>query len=151
MRYRKTGGSRPRDSGRVRDVQQRLLMTSTALVLGAAGIAASFMPHAVLVEFGVTPLDPLPVLVQILGALLFGFSMLNWLARGLSIGGIYGRPIVVGNLAHFVIGAFALLKASGRGDSVILFSAGGIYAVFAIWFGLVLFSRPPSKDVAGRE
>jgi hypothetical protein len=126
-------------------------MASTALVLGAAGIAASFLPHDILVGLGVAPVVPLPLLVQLLGALLFGFALLNWLAKDMSIGGIYGRPIVVGNLAHFVIGALTLLKASVGGDSVVLWSAGGVYALFAIWFGLVLFSRPPTKDAAALD
>ena len=137
-------------------------MASTALVLGGAGIAASFMPHDILVGLGLAPVVPLPLLVQLLGALLFGFAMLNWLAKDMSIGGIYGRPIIVGNLAHFVIGALTLLKASVGGDSVVLWSAGGVhprrtialsgvYAFFATWFGLVLFKRPPKKDAAALD
>ena len=39
------------------------------------------------------------------------FAMLNWMAKGVIIGGIYSRPIVIANLAHFLIGDLELIKA----------------------------------------
>jgi hypothetical protein len=122
----------------------RLLMASSALGLCVAGIAASFLPREILAEVGVAPVPPVPVLVQLLGALLLGFAVLNWLGKEMLVGGVYGRPIVVGNLGHFVIGTLTLLRAAVGGDSLALWAATGVYAGFAIWFGLVLFT-PPSK------
>jgi hypothetical protein len=31
------------------------------------------------------------------------------MAKGATLGGIYGRPIVIGNLVHFTMGALVLL------------------------------------------
>jgi hypothetical protein len=124
----------------------RLLMVSSSLLLGAAGIAASFLPQEILTGLGVAPTGPLPPLVQLLGALLFGFAMLNWVAKDTLIGGIYGRAVTVANLAHFTIGALALLKALAGGASPGLWVAGGLYTVFAVWFGLVLFTHPSRKS-----
>jgi hypothetical protein len=83
----------------------RLLLGSSALFMGAAGLAASFLPHELLALMDVVPTVTLAVFVQLFGAILFGFAMVNWIARSTPIGGIYGRPIALGNLAHFTIGA----------------------------------------------
>jgi hypothetical protein len=123
----------------------RLLMVSTALVLGVTGIAASFLPQEILSALGVGPTAPLPVLVQLLGALFFGFAMLNWMARDTIIGGIYARPVTVGNLAHFAMGALALLKAVAGGASPVLWGVTAVYAVFALGFTAVLFTHPARK------
>ena len=89
----------------------RLLMILSALVLAALGLAASFVPREILMFVGARP-DPLPgLLVQITGALYLGFAMLNWMARGSLIGGIYGRPVAFGNFMHFTVVALAMLRA----------------------------------------
>ena len=36
--------------------------------------------------------------------------MLNWMAKGTLIGGIYNKPIAIGNFTHFTIGGLALIK-----------------------------------------
>jgi hypothetical protein len=126
----------------------RLLMIASALVLGVTGIAASFAPQEILSTLGVAPVSPLPVLVQLLGALLFGFAMLNWLARETLIGGVYGRPVTVGNLSHFAIGALALLRGLAAGASPVLWGVTAVYTVFALGFGWVLFRHPSPKASA---
>lgn len=123
----------------------RFLMVATAVVLGITGIAASFLPHEILSALGVTPAGPLPVLVQLLGALLFGFAMLDWLARDTLIGGVYGRPVTVGNLSHFAIGALALFKTVAGGASPVLWGVSAVYAVFALGFAAVLYTHPSRK------
>lgn len=86
------------------------------------------------------------LVVQILGALYLGFAMLNWMARGVLIGGIYSRPVAFGNFLHFAIVAMALTKAMLSELQSAEFGVGlALYATFAIWFGLVLFTSPVSK------
>ena len=121
----------------------RLLLGSSAVVMGTAGIAASFLPQELLSLSSGGPNGALVLLVQLFGALLFGFAMVNWTARGAAMGGIYGRPIALGNLTHFVIGALALLKgvADGATDPLII-GAGAIYIGFAIAFGFAFFRSP---------
>lgn len=107
--------------------------------MGAAGIAGTFAPDEIATRLGVGT----PLVIQLLGALLFAFAMVNWMARGSLIGGIYNRPIAVGNLTHFLIGALALAKAVMAGERRIAFVvAAGIYIVFAVGFGAVLFRSP---------
>jgi hypothetical protein len=124
-------------------VNTKLLLSASAVVLGAAGIAGTFLPHELLTALGITPAGALPVLVQVLAALLFGFSMLNWTARGSLIGGIYNRPVAIGNLTHFLIGALALVKAVMNGPANrVLLGAAIVYALFALGFALVFFRSP---------
>jgi len=121
----------------------RHLMQASAWSLGAAGVGASFLPVEILAALG-TPGGGLPpTFVQLLGALWLAFAMLNWMARGSPMGGIYGRPIVVANLTHFAIGAMTLAKLVFAGTvDVVVITAATVYAAFAIAFGTVLFISP---------
>ena len=126
----------------------KILLSASAIVMGALGIAGSFMPQEALVWTGIAPSRIATLLVQLLAALLFGFAMVNWIARGSLIGGIYNRAVAVGNTAHFVIGALALAKgmlAGERHPLVLVLTL--LYVVFAIAFS-VLFFRSPMNDAS---
>ncbi|HYK00464.1 MAG TPA: hypothetical protein VE974_01825 [Thermoanaerobaculia bacterium] len=118
----------------------KILLSASALVMGAMGIIGSFAPHEVLRAAGADPTGLLPLLVQLPAALLFAFAMVNWLARGSLIGGIYNRPVAVGNVAHFTIGALALTKATLAREGHLVLTL--VYVAFAIGFGMVLFRSP---------
>lgn len=118
----------------------RAVLSASAIVMAALGMAGSFAPVELANAAG---LDAEPIVVQLLAALLFAFAMVNWMARGSLLGGIYNRPLAVGNLAHFVIGALALAKATGAGERrPALILAAAVYALFAIAFALLLFRSP---------
>lgn len=111
--------------------------------MGAMGIAGTFLPHEIIAWADVPPNAIAAVLVQLLAALLFGLGMANWMARGSLIGGIYNRPLAVANLAHFVIGMFALAKALIDGQRAgLIYVLAPIYIVFAIGFAIVLRRSP---------
>lgn len=117
--------------------------------MGIVGIACSFAPAEIADVIGAGSAAQSPLILQILGALLFAFAMVNWTARGSLLGGIYNRPIAIGNLAHFVIGSLALAKAVAAGERRTVFVvSAAIYAVFAIAFGVVLLRSPvqPMKE-----
>jgi hypothetical protein len=119
----------------------KLLMMLSALGMGMAGVLLSFFPQELSAYWGLvgTP----PVLLQILGALYFSFAMVNWTAKANLIGGIYGRPISIGNFTHFLIGGLALDKlAFGVSLQPALVGAGIIYSIFAVLFGYVFFTHP---------
>lgn len=84
------------------------------------------------------------LLIQMAGALFFGFALVNWTAKGALIGGIYNKPISLGNFAHFAIGAITLIKACSvmEKPSVILLTLTLVYATFAVLFGLINFRHP---------
>ena len=121
----------------------KLILSASALLLGAAGIAATFAPDEIANALHAGS----PILIQLLGAALFGFTMVNWIARGSLIGGIYNRPVLMGNVTHFVIGALALVKLVGAGERRTAFLiATAIYVLFAIAFAMVMFRSPVQRD-----
>jgi hypothetical protein len=121
----------------------RLLLSSSAAILAALGVGITFLPQELLIHVGARSTGASVLLIQILGASLLGFAALNWMSRGAHTGGIYGRPVTMANFFHFAIGAAALLKgAIAHHFAVDVTVMAAIYAVFAIWFGLVLFTHP---------
>ena len=127
-------------------MHSRALMIASAVFLAALGFVTSFLPEKVLGLHGTVPDTPTLLLVQMTGALYLGFAILNWTARGVLIGGIYARPVALGNFLHFVMVSVMLIKAAIVHGVVQLAISATVFSVFAIWFGLVLF-RPPSSVV----
>jgi len=124
------------------NMNTKLLMTVSALAMGITGIILSFLPHEVLDYFNATTTFSDPLILQILGALYFAFAMENWTAKANLIGGIYARPIAVGNLTHFVVGSLALIKNyfSQHDPKTLIFAL--IYMIFAVLFSIVFFRHP---------
>lgn len=121
----------------------KLLMTASALFMGAVGIVMTFAPDEVSAYFDLQSAANLETLVfQILGALYFAFAMVNWTSKGNLIGGIYARPVAIGNLTHFVIGALALIKGYMAVHQSFTLIAALFYTVFAIAFTIVFFTHP---------
>jgi hypothetical protein len=121
----------------------RILMTISAFIMGVAGIILSFLPHEILTYLNSSAggiLDGL--ILQLLGALYFAFAMVNWTARSNLIGGIYARPVAVGNLTHFAIGALALIKGYSSSQEALILSLALIYSLFAVLFAIVIFTHP---------
>jgi hypothetical protein len=124
-------------------MRTNVLMLFSAIFLGLSGVVFTFMPQETLVYWQIEPLRLLVVILQLTGALYLGFAMLNWMGRGSLIGGIYGRPVAIGNFLHFLVGALALIKAAFAGWGGTPVAAGAVmYTLFAVWFGLVVFTHP---------
>jgi hypothetical protein len=122
----------------------KLVMQASALVMALIGFVFSFFPQETLSFLGVLPGEAPALLVQLLGALYLGFAQLNWMAKGVLMGGVYARPLAMGNFAHFFIGTMALLngvKAAGQTTVTILVLLG-IYGLFTALFGLITFRHP---------
>src|SRR5258708_2465249 len=120
----------------------KILMASSALFMAALGVAATFLPQEIIAALGGGGGRTLPLLVQVLGATYLGFAMLNWMAKESLIGGIYSRPVSVGNFLHFAIAGIALVKAVVAGErAVAVLVCTAIYVVFAVAFGAVVFGR----------
>ena len=107
------------------------------------GIIGTFMPHELLSWAGIPPAGLAPLVVQLLAASLFAFALANWAARGSLFGGIYNRPLALGNMTHFLIGALALAKAMHSGERhVLVVILAVVYVAFAIGFVAVFFRSP---------
>jgi hypothetical protein len=124
----------------------RILMITSAALMAVIGLGMSFMPQEVLGMHGSVADNATVLLVQMAGAVYLGFAMLNWMARGILIGGIYARPVALGNFLHFVMVAITLTKAAAAFEVVPLAISAAVFSVFAIWFGLVLFKPPLTRN-----
>lgn len=110
--------------------------------MGLTGIVLIFMPAESAAFAGYDKANIL--LLQLLGAVYFAFAMINWTAKANLIGGIYGRPIAIGNLTHFLTGALALIKSGGSTQSVIL-TGTIVYSALALIFGYIFFTHPSAN------
>ncbi len=126
-------------------MHSRALMIASAAFLAVLGFATSFLPEKVLGLHGTVPDTPTLLLVQMTGALYLGFAILNWTARGVLIGGIYARPVALGNFLHFAMVSVMLIRAAIVHGVMQLAISATVFSVFAIWFGVVLI-RPPIKQ-----
>ena len=126
----------------------KLVMSASAVFLGVIGISLTFLADeiAAYLQIGSAPIDHLAL--QVLGAFYFAFALLDWMAKGSFIGGIYNRPIAIANLAHFLIGGLAMIKALMNHPALpwVIAIIAGLYLAFALVFGVLFFRTPvPSK------
>jgi hypothetical protein len=127
-------------------MNSKYIMIASSVLTGILGLVASFFPTEVLTRLGFASTEDLLLLVQITGALYFGFAAMNWMAKTVLMGGIYARPLVVGNFAHFMIAALTLIKAAIKNtDSLFLWISTATYFVFACLFGVLIFTSPVKK------
>ena len=124
----------------------KILMTLSALFLAIIGILLSFLPNEIVEYLNVEPNIITILFMKIMSALYLGFGILNWMAKGTLIGGIYNRPIAIGNLMHFGVGAIALVKIASKIQvhSEIIISLAAVYVIFAILF-VYVFKTNPTK------
>lgn len=120
----------------------RILMMLSAVFLALLGLLTSFWPDKVLETHGTVPDNATLLLIQMMGALYLGFAILNWTARGVIIGGIYARPLALGNFLHFMMVGITLTKAAIAHGVFQLATSAAVFSAFAIWFGITLFTSP---------
>jgi hypothetical protein len=118
-------------------------MMASALFMAVIGLALTFAPQEILHRFDSDATIWEQAMAQLCGALYVGFALMNWMALGATLGGIYGRPVVIGNLVHFMMGALVLLKmAGGPSSSTAQWTLTFAYVVFAVLFAFVIFTHP---------
>lgn len=122
----------------------KIILTTSVLFLGLIGIGLSFLPNEILTYLSVETQKVTIILMQLFGALYLGFGILNWMAKDSIIGAIYNKPIVLGNLMHFGVGALALIKVafSAKNNTEIIVALTILYTLFAIAFGYIFMVNP---------
>jgi hypothetical protein len=120
----------------------KMLMILSALVTGLTGICLLFLPKELAGLLEPMPSAVLVLILQTLGALYFGFAILNWMSKGNLIGGIYSRPVTLANITHFFIGAMTFIKAAPSHSSNYLWVIAAVYSLFALTFIYVMYTHP---------
>lgn len=126
-------------------MKTKWLLSSSAVMMGLLGLAGTFIPEEISKILGIDPSPITMILLQIIGGLYLGFAMLNWFTRSALIGGIYNKPMVLGNLIHCIVVFFALFRQLAEQFYFILVILTVVYLGFAVWFTLVLRSNPLSN------
>lgn len=128
-------------------INTRVILSSSAIMLGVMGITLTFLPKEIAKYLDLNDASISLIILQLLGATYYAFAMLNWMSKEKIIGGIYNRPIAIGNFTHFFIGGLALIRVAVANQISILWIASILYVLFALFFGLLLFRNPikPTK------
>lgn len=129
----------------------RILMTFSAIFMAVLGLITSYFPDRVLETHGTVPDGPTMLLIQMMGALYLGFAILNWMARGVIMGGIYARPLALGNFLHFAMVAAMLTREAIDHGVMQLATSAAVFSAFAIGFGVVLFRVPTPPRSSSSE
>jgi len=125
----------------------KTLMIISAIFLAVNGFGFTFFPNEISVLLINDDNHIFILILQILGALYLGFSILNWMSKASLIGGIYNKPILIGNLLHFFTASMALIKLAFKVETnlQLIFSYTIIYSLFTLFFGYVFFTNPSLK------
>ncbi len=115
------------------------LMIAASLVLALVGVALIFASEEWAANFGIESSAALTITAQVLGAFMASFAMLNWMSKGMTLGGIYGRPIVIANLLHFSMNSILFTKLSLTNNEPILWAAAIISGALALAFARLAF------------
>ena len=145
LNYRGIKHDLSRLKNQIVDMDTKILMITSALLLGLSGIILLFFPQEVSHSLNLNEANS--IFFQIFGSLYLGFGLLNWSAREILFGGVYGRAVLSGNFTHFTIGAFALIKWQ------LLYNYFGyiwiltiLYFLFAVLFGIVMMTSPSFRN-----
>ena len=89
---------------------------------------------------------------QLLGAAWIGVAGLNWISKGVLIGGIYGRPVIMANGVLYFVTTMVLIKIVVRDNAP---SALWILLVPAMFFagiyGWFVFRGPFEHDLESQS
>lgn len=125
-------------------MNSKLIQTASSIFLAGLALPCVFIPDEAAKNLIIAENEYVVLIIQILGGLLFGFAVTNWMSRNVLMGGIYGRALGMGNLSQFLIAAMALLKWNFRNGfpSALLVVILIGYFIFLILYLLIFFTSP---------
>lgn len=124
----------------------KLLMISSAILMGIIGLALTFLPHELAEAVNLTADGWSVLILQVLGAQYLAFAMVNWMAKSNLIGGIYSKPVAIGNFMHFMISSLALIRGAVAGEVLLYWMVTAVYVIFGLAFGYIFFNDPLKKS-----
>ena len=122
----------------------RWILVSSGLVLALSGAGLLFMPQEIAAFLGGSATAATLLLAQLLGCALFALGLIDWNSRANLMGGIYGRPLALGNFFFFAIAAVSMGRELAHLPRGVIGAEVGL-AAFAVAFGWILFLADPVK------
>lgn len=131
---------------------QPILVASAVLLMGLGGVML-FAPDELAAFLGNSGHATGAMVMQLLGGALFAIGFLDWMNRFATVGGIYGRPVVVTNLSFFFIATTTFARRvfrvePGAGADALTWGALGVSALFAVAYARIFFVSPRSESQA---
>lgn len=124
-------------------MSSKFLLSAAALVLGIPGLFLLFAPDVALLHFGTTADPAAQLFTQLAGGFAVAIGINNWMARGMAIGGIYGRPLLMANLCTLFTAGLSIVKAPGAlGGRPVLLVVAVLLLLCGAAFGRLLFTQP---------
>jgi hypothetical protein len=123
-------------------VISKVVSSASAIFLGLSGAALLFASDVLLPRLipGFPPNGAW--LGQLMAGAWLGIAWLNWLQRATTLGGIYGRPLLMTNLIFYFVSALSMLRALLRGQPPLLWIVFVPIAVLAIVYSVLLLRGP---------
>jgi len=94
----------------------KYLLTTLAVFLFLQGIGNSFFTKEFIDLLSLQQNNLTILILQLLGATQLAWGMLNYMCRNHKYGGIFGRPLLLANLAFLIVSGMALLRMLLPGD-----------------------------------
>jgi hypothetical protein len=119
----------------------RTVLTASAVLLAVLGLGALFAPTGAAVLLGLerSATDSL----SLAAPGLLGVAGLDWVGRGLRMGGIYGRPLTMANVLTGAVATSTLARLlSEQGGTAVGWLLVAALGLYTILFGLSMV-RPP--------
>ena len=113
------------------------VMGAGAVVFGGLGLALVFAPVEVGGVLGLGG-PAAELALQLAGAGMAAFGLLDWAGRGAIYGGIYGRPIALGN---FLFGVLVATSVAREATAPAGWAVAAVFGLLAVGFGWILFGR----------
>lgn len=122
----------------------KIVLISSAVLNAIIGILITFAPQETGQFIGTTEMNNADLaLMQILGSALVGIAIINFMSRGATVGGIYGKPIQLGNLVFHLATGLGLLKYVFSSESWIIFGIPALlYLILTAGFIKLNFTSP---------
>ncbi len=114
----------------------KIVLVSSAAFNAVLGILFTFLPQETGSWIGTAEQTGADlVITQILGSALLGIAVTNYMSRGAVIGGIYGKPLLLGNLIFHLASGLGLIKFVFNSGEWLLFGIPSlIYLVLTAGF-----------------
>ncbi len=127
----------------------KLLLSLCASYFGIIGSVLLFFPQEI---SGILESDSNnSTVLEHMGALYYGFAMVNWMSKGIRIGGIYNRPLAIGNFAYFAISSVTIIKfVLGRDADWIVLLLAVVQCSLTIIFGTLIFTSQSASEVTAK-
>lgn len=125
----------------------RAILIGSGVLLAAYGLSCLFLPDILAEALG-QPADASDAL-ELSAAGPLGFAAVNWAGRGAIYGGIYGRPIVLGNFLHGGILTLVLLGSQIQMSTAVGWALTAVFLCYWAGFTVLMF-RPPWGRQDGR-